>query len=1255
MAREYFYCARCQTRLSDVDVQDGKAIEIRGQVSCERCLSEVMAPLSLKEQEEILLHLRTAKEERALLRRPSSPANPVPPPRPLSGAAYRAVRSPSGERPAVRPAAAASSGHWGLVVFVGLAVLLVALGGLLWYADSTRPPLPPSPPVAAGTTTTPAVRPPSPSPTPPAASAPAGSAQEAVDRARASVQAHPDDLAGQVDAHQKAALVADGTPLAEAARKALEDLRAAHRERIAKELAEVDLEIRPFVEKEEFKKAGDRLEELRGRHAVAAWSQGVDVRIRDVGTAAWKAFTPLRDRALDAGRRKADAELREVKDRIAKWGLPTFLAELDGLLAGLESGDAKPPPVPPPSGGELKPLSAELKAYRAEWLKAVALAAARDFEAAAVLAGRAGERLSEEDAKAEARSDLEILGRVRAVHRAAADAVAAWPLGERIPLEVLDEALNPEKIFEPFLRATRESVEVMRQGMPVSIELAELTARSVGELYRTGAAKESDGGRRAAALACLLEGDSDGARAFLAGPPDQIPWKYWQEAARRSEARADPKEVEARKLYFAAEANFQTPRTRAAAIAAYRLLLNDHAASAVVQRRRARITERRDSGKEYLFFGEDLAAAGTFKADRHAKAGPCWVSEADSPPAKGRDNYVEVQFYALPEATYRCWAYVGGCCQETFAFYYQTSDLTVLDPATKENLLVEPGGNASLPVKHSITFLKSRHESHGGPKEPKRWEWVAVPLPKYAAGGLKIVRLMTEQKGFGAAIVVVSASRSGPPLESEVKAWIRPREEVPPEPGPAAPPAERDPSLVGHWKMDGSGPTEVDSSGRDNTAILVGEPERTDGRIGKGLVLDGKDRYANIPGSGTLDRVQEGSYTVAAWFKPHSKPAGAEAAENNAYFAIVMKSGVHEGLKYGADQKFAMDHWLSDGTGAAAVSGSAFPPGSYHHVAGVVSRPEGTVRIYVNGRLEGTHSWNPKTAPRDFGSSTWKIGIGAPGAAEYRWAADGTVDDVRIYNRALPANEIKLLAAGALGPAPGILLASPAPGAAFLDQETVTLVASPTVPDRIQRVDFLIGSTLLGSTTKAPFTYSWQRVPSGYYTATARGTDKSGALIWSAPVSFRVGNTILYRAVNLGGPQTSIDGVPYEAKGGKWLRANGIASERKDVDLSPSADGARAVLIRSSVAAREGTAVALENVPNGTYQVYLWVWEDNEAQTYDVCLEEKVVQAKYQSGPAGTWAKLGPWAIDLTDGELNLAAKGGTACFSGVEVWRVTR
>ena len=40
------------------------------------------------------------------------------------------------------------------------------------------------------------------------------------------------------------------------------------------------------------------------------------------------------------------------------------------------------------------------------------------------------------------------------------------------------------------------------------------------------------------------------------------------------------------------------------------------------------------------------------------------------------------------------------------------------------------------------------------------------------------------------------------------------------------------------------------------------------------------------------------------------------------------------------------------------------------------------------------------------------VGIGSPGAAQWSWPAKGLIDDVRIYNRAIGAAEVKALFEG---------------------------------------------------------------------------------------------------------------------------------------------------------------------------------------------------------------------------------------------------
>jgi hypothetical protein len=79
--------------------------------------------------------------------------------------------------------------------------------------------------------------------------------------------------------------------------------------------------------------------------------------------------------------------------------------------------------------------------------------------------------------------------------------------------------------------------------------------------------------------------------------------------------------------------------------------------------------------------------------------------------------------------------------------------------------------------------------------------------------------------------------------------------------------------------------------------------------------------------------------------------------------------------------------------------------------------------------------------------------------------------------------------------------------------------------------------------------------------------------------------------------------------------------------------------------------VTINAVPAGTYQVWVYVFEDNNAATYSILLEGNVVQADYNSGSAGTWRKLGPFTATINDGNINVRSTSINANFSGVEIW----
>ena len=81
-----------------------------------------------------------------------------------------------------------------------------------------------------------------------------------------------------------------------------------------------------------------------------------------------------------------------------------------------------------------------------------------------------------------------------------------------------------------------------------------------------------------------------------------------------------------------------------------------------------------------------------------------------------QENFVEAAFYALPGQTYRCWALVGGCCKDTFTYYYQTTDGSITHQGKPAS--IDPGGNMAAPVPVQLTRLAKDHAAHK-PKDPK--------------------------------------------------------------------------------------------------------------------------------------------------------------------------------------------------------------------------------------------------------------------------------------------------------------------------------------------------------------------------------------------------------------------------------------------------------------------------------------------------------------------------------------------------------
>jgi hypothetical protein len=214
-----------------------------------------------------------------------------------------------------------------------------------------------------------------------------------------------------------------------------------------------------------------------------------------------------------------------------------------------------------------------------------------------------------------------------------------------------------------------------------------------------------------------------------------------------------------------------------------------------------------------------------------------------------------------------------------------------------------------------------------------------------------------------------------------------------------------------------------------NNGSIINSLSSVAGKLAQALSLSNTnsnttvlDNYIDIANTPMLQNLQNGNYTISAWFKPANDPPGtlggtaaySDTNNDNAY-GVVIRTGWHTGLYYSHGGYFSMAHWLAGDVYKDACCGTSHPPGQWYNVVGVVDKGAGTVKLYVNGVSDDwagdpDSSFTPGAAARDYGTTDWKIGIAGPGFSTYRWAANGVIDDVRFYNRALSADEVQTLA-----------------------------------------------------------------------------------------------------------------------------------------------------------------------------------------------------------------------------------------------------
>jgi len=220
-----------------------------------------------------------------------------------------------------------------------------------------------------------------------------------------------------------------------------------------------------------------------------------------------------------------------------------------------------------------------------------------------------------------------------------------------------------------------------------------------------------------------------------------------------------------------------------------------------------------------------------------------------------------------------------------------------------------------------------------------------------------------------------------------------------------------DPSLVGWWKLDdGLGTIASDSSSTGATGTLVGTPTWTTNGptqpgphppYPKALHFDGvKDRVV-LRNPTALNF--SGQITIAAWTKLDTLDRALHDIVDHGYTRSP-NADVSLNIQAGA-------YWIGTWTGGsgptygASIAVPSGDVGVWNHLAGTY---DGTNwRLYRNGVVVASV---PATVGAVTVSADWVIG-GSAVAGDLR-SFPGTIEDVRVYKRALSTTEIASLASG---------------------------------------------------------------------------------------------------------------------------------------------------------------------------------------------------------------------------------------------------
>ncbi|NDB60015.1 LamG domain-containing protein, partial [bacterium] len=199
--------------------------------------------------------------------------------------------------------------------------------------------------------------------------------------------------------------------------------------------------------------------------------------------------------------------------------------------------------------------------------------------------------------------------------------------------------------------------------------------------------------------------------------------------------------------------------------------------------------------------------------------------------------------------------------------------------------------------------------------------------------------------------------------------------------------------LVAYYNFDDVNNIGADSAG-SNTGTAMNGASQTTGKVGSGaLNLDGVNDYVKMNSITSLKKA--GAITVSAWVKPNVKWSTICSSCIRPYIQSGREFGIGALWDGGNTSRLYFGYDTIDFTSVSEPQ-----VGSWTHIAFTYDANTNTVIYYKNGIASSPKTYNGSLIP-DLGS-IFEVGRDPIDGGYF----NGSIDEVRLYNRALSASEV---------------------------------------------------------------------------------------------------------------------------------------------------------------------------------------------------------------------------------------------------------